>query len=71
LTEEEFVAEGPAGSTSLGWTAFTKAVCLADGLLLFQGQELNNWLPFSALVEGSPDDAVGIVQRRVADFLTL
>ncbi|MEM1293997.1 MAG: YcxB family protein [Verrucomicrobiota bacterium] len=68
LTDEGYIGEGTVGSTKLGWTAFTKAVRFEDGLLLFQGPGLNNWLPFSTLVEGSPDDVAGFVQSKVSDF---
>lgn len=53
----------------VGWPIYTKARRFKDGLLLFQGPSVFNWLPDSALVEGArPEQAIEFVRGNVKDY---
>ena len=69
ISDDGVHAVGKSSETRLGWVSFTKARRFSDGLLLFQGPHLFNWLPDSAACEsGSRGEAERILHIHVADF---
>lgn len=68
LGEDAYAVTGSISNTKLSWDAFTRVVPFEDGLLLFQGPGLFNWLPYSALTSGTPEEVVALVSSRVSDF---
>jgi hypothetical protein len=68
LTDDGVHAVGKSSETRVGWASFTKARRFKDGLLLFQGPQLFNWLPDAAACEKSTRaEAERMVQLRIAD----
>ena len=55
----------------LKWSAFTKARTFEDGVLLFQGNVIFNWLPDSALTEGTRAEVESLIQTNVKDYKRL
>lgn len=49
------------------WSAYTRAVALPDGMVLFRGKGTVQWLPDRLLVTGSREDAESLVRSRIAD----
>jgi hypothetical protein len=53
----------------IGWSKFTRARRFPDGLLLFQGPGVFNWLPDSAAVElATVKEAETLVRTHVSDY---
>ncbi len=55
-------------SSTLSWEMFTSALQVVDGILLFQGRDVFHWLPYSALVHGTPEDSTSIISRHVGQY---
>ena len=68
LGEDAYVVAGSISSTHLSWDAFTRAVQFEDGMLLFQGPGLCNWLPFSRITRGTPAEVAERVSTKVGEF---
>lgn len=49
LSEEGIRAESEVETSQLRWNAFTQAVIFDDGVLMFQGPKMVNWIPDRAL----------------------
>jgi len=52
----------------MDWRAFTRAIRLRDGFLLFSGPKPSHWLPDSALSEGNVAEAQQLIQQKVASY---
>jgi hypothetical protein len=60
---------GRDSDVRLGWSKFTRARRFPDGLLLFQGPGVFNWLPDAAAVEvGVVKEAEDLVRTHVEDY---
>jgi len=68
LSTEGLTAKGAKSESRWDWAAVTAARRLDDGFLLFQGPGVFNWLPTSALVVGSVEEADGLIQANVVDY---
>ena len=66
FTQEGFRLSGKHGEGFLKWSAFSHAKILSDGILLFQGPRVFNWVPFSKIVEGSESELKNLVQAHVS-----
>ena len=60
--------ERTVSNTRLKWSVCTSARRLADGFLLFQGPRRFNWLPFSAITEGSIEEAEELIRGNVSNY---
>ena len=49
LSNDGFAVETEFGNSNTKWIAFSKAVILHDGVLLFRGNNMVNWIPDSSL----------------------
>ena len=65
ITDEGYQAKSSIQDVTFAWSVFTKAVQFNDGLLLFQGPRLFNWLPYSAIQEGTVEELEGFVRARI------
>jgi hypothetical protein len=68
LSDDGVFLRGRAAETRLEWSIITKARRFADGLLLFQGPHLFNWLPDAASDPASCLEAEALVKDRVRDY---
>jgi hypothetical protein len=69
LSREGAHVVGTNEEVRVGWPIYTKARRFKDGLLLFQGPHVFNWLPDSALVEGAGlERAIEFVRGNVKDY---
>jgi hypothetical protein len=69
LSEEGLHGTGRSSETRLGWPIFTKARRFKDGLLLFHGPQMFNWLPDSAAADpASVAEAERLIRMHVRDF---
>jgi len=60
---------GRDSDVRIGWSTFTRARRFPDGLLLFQGPGVFNWLPDAAAVElAGVKEAENLVRTYVADY---
>lgn len=60
---------GRDSEVRIGWASFTKARRFADGLLLFQGPGVFNWLPDSAATdEAAVANAQELARSRIQDY---
>lgn len=67
LSEKGFHAIGSKSNSALDWSAFTKARYFSNGVLLFQGPGVFNWLPDMALTGSSPESTRELVASHVDD----
>jgi hypothetical protein len=63
MTDTEVVVEGP-GAGRYPWSVYDRAVSFTDGLLLVRKGGIR-WLPNAALTEGTPAEAVAVVQSHI------
>ena len=69
LSEEGLYGVGRISETRLGWPIFTKARRFTDGLLLFHGPQMFNWLPDTAAADAaSVAEAEELIRMHVRDF---
>jgi hypothetical protein len=69
LSDEGLNVTGRTSETRFAWSTFTKARRFSDGLLLFQGPQLMNWLPDSGAADSaSVGEAEHLVRSNVQDF---
>lgn len=68
LTADGVHALGSKSDSKLTWAVFTKACQFGDGFLLFQGPGLYNWLPTSALVDGSTSEVESLIRDNVRHY---
>lgn len=69
LSEEGFNSAGGNNKINLTWDAFTKARRFPDGLLLFQGPYVCNWLPDAKLESpATAEMAAELVRSKVSDY---
>jgi hypothetical protein len=69
ITSNGVFVTGQSSEVRLGWTVFTKARRFKDGLLLFQGPNLFNWLPDSAATDDTTiKTAQALVRSAVNDY---
>ena len=47
------------------WSAYTQAIGLADGIMLYQGPSVFQWLPDASLVSGNRRDVEQVIRARV------
>ncbi|GAA6142609.1 YcxB family protein [Hydrogenophaga sp. 5NK40-0174] len=60
---------GRSSDSQIAWSAFTKARRFRDGVLLFQGPGMFNWLPDSAALEPTTlEVAQKLVRSNVGDY---
>jgi hypothetical protein len=70
LSESGSHAVGLDSEVRIGWERFTKARRVKDGLLLYQGPGVFNWLPDAAAVDpAAPMRALELARTRVKDYL--
>jgi hypothetical protein len=53
---------GRTHNSRLTWMAYSHAVVLSDGVLLYWGPDLFQWLPDSAIVSGKREDVVALLR---------
>jgi len=63
LNEDGLAARGRHVQTRFEWPAFTRCVRLPDGIMLLRGRVLQ-WLPDTALLNVTPDEAVAYVRSK-------
>lgn len=63
MTDTEVLITGP-GAGHFSWTIYDRAVSFSDGLLLLRKGGIR-WLPHEALREGTPAEAVALVQSHL------
>ncbi len=69
LTDDGLLTKGAISTEDVSWDAFTYAVRFSDGILLYRGPGLFNWLADSALAEGfTPEQAESVIQKHVSDY---
>jgi len=69
LSDVGVLTVGKTSEIRLAWSAYTKARRFNDGLLLFQGPHLFNWLPDTAAVqEDGPVAAQGLARHHIKDY---
>jgi hypothetical protein len=69
LSEDGSYVVGRNSEVRIGWPTFTKARRYKDGLLLFQGPGVFNWLPDAAAVDaGTVGGATDLVRHHVNDY---
>lgn len=54
FTADKVRTESPIEETTVQWTAFTEAVFFENGVLLYRGRHIINWVPDDSLTTGSP-----------------
>lgn len=69
LTQEGFHAISDKSDVSLKWSAFTRAVRFRDGFLLLQGPSAFNWLPQSAMIEGSVEEVDRLLKEQTLNYV--
>jgi len=67
LTAEGLHIVGQNSDSKLGWAVITKVCSFRDGVLLFQGPGVFNWLPDDALSDGTRAEVEALVQAHVKD----
>lgn len=68
LSPEGFSAKQEKGEVTLDWSAFTRARRFSDGVLLFQGPGVFNWLPFKRMTSGKIEEVDELVGAKIKDF---
>lgn len=67
VSEEGILTTSPKSQAKLTWAAYTRAVRFPDGVLLFQGPRMINWLPFSALRDAATaEPLVRLIASKIA-----
>jgi len=66
LSDDGFRAESEIEQTTIKWSAFTNAVIFDDGVLLYRGPKLVNWIPDATL---GGDDAAPKIRQLLAGKL--
>jgi len=60
---------GRSSETKIAWTAFTKARRFNDGLMLFQGPAIFNWLPDAAAIDKTAiADVQALARSHIKDY---
>jgi hypothetical protein len=67
VQKEGFKETSEISTTELKWPAFTRAVRLKDGFLVFSGPRHFHWWPDAALVEGRVQDIELLLQEKLAN----
>lgn len=69
LSEEGVHITGRHSEMRLGWPLLTKAVRFGDGLLLFQGPNVFNWLPdYAATTPAAVPEALRLARAHITDY---
>jgi hypothetical protein len=68
LTDQGLEVSGRDSEVRIGWPIYTKCRRFADGLLLFQGPHLFNWLPNDATDRASIPEAERLAKEHVSDY---
>jgi hypothetical protein len=68
LSADGYAFIGNEVSVQIKWTKFTEAVCSAGGVGLYMGPLKPYWLPFSALIEGSIEEAAELIRANVPKY---
>lgn len=68
LSPEGFTAVQAKGNAHMNWSAFTAARQFDDGFLLLQGPSQFNWLPVSAMTQGSAGEVEELLRKNIADY---
>jgi hypothetical protein len=63
VSKEAIVSSGRHAEGQWGWQAYPRSVRYSDGILLVR-RGVIRWLPDSALQEGTPADATGLVKSK-------
>jgi len=63
MTDTEVLVDGP-GAGRYPWTVYDRAACFCDGILLLRKGGIR-WLPHAALTEGTPTEALAVVQSHL------
>ena len=63
MTNTEVLVGGP-GAGRFTWSVYDRAVSFSDGILLVRKGAIR-WLPHAALTEGTPAEAVAVVQAHL------
>ena len=67
FSEESFEAISPIAKSSLKWRLFTKVAHFSDAVLLFQGPQEFNWIPYDTLIAGSADQLEDLLRRKITE----
>ena len=68
LTSDGVRIVGSKIDSTLKWSAFTQARVFCDGVLLYQGPGVFNWLPEVALSDGTLTEVESLIQANVEDY---
>lgn len=72
LSDDGFQAKGTNNEVKLNWNAFTKAVRFSDGVMLFQGPHVFNWLPDdSAENPDTINETLVLIRKKITGFKSL
>ena len=67
FTEDGFHALSPIEDTKLQWCVFTEVVHFPDGVLLFKGPKVFNWIPFSSISDAQQiQELENLLREKVA-----
>jgi hypothetical protein len=61
----------PKQDMKLHWDAFTRAAHFRDGVLLFQGPGVFNWIPSSAIAPSGIDSFHALLRAHIKDHQTI
>lgn len=69
FSDEGLYTTGCVSETRIGWKLFTKARRFPDGLLIFQGSQMFNWLPHTVAVDAlALAEVEQLIRSHVKDF---
>ncbi|MGJ8674231.1 YcxB family protein [Rubritalea sp.] len=68
FSDEHFEVSTPISQTSLSWKVFTKAQEFPDGLLLFHGDHIINWIPSASLIRCDIEDLRHFLKSKIQDY---
>jgi hypothetical protein len=68
LSDQGVDVTGKTAENRLTWPVYTKARRFSDGLLLFQGPHMFNWLPDTAADAETIRYADGLVRKHIGDY---
>ena len=68
LSEDGFRCESDVEHTTLKWLAFSRAVIFSDGVLLYRGGKMVNWIPDASLTS---DDGASLIRTLLAAKLPI
>lgn len=68
LSQDGVIVDTAKSQTSLKWSAYSRARRLATGFLIFTEPTVFQWLPDSALAQGSLTDVTDLLRRSIPAY---